>query len=407
MRLSREQKSFAFILFILIIVVMVIVRVAMSLVRDPVADKLKKDQVVKVLFVIRGRDGTALCSDVFLYYPESKKGAVIDIPGNTGSIWKSLGRVDRIDVIYRDRGMDAYIDELEELLGLEIPFSISIGEDEFGRMADYLGGLPVFIPEPVDMSDGSGGRWLLPGGSVNLDGEKLKDYMEYMLDDEDETARDGRRLMAFTSFLTALKNSRPDMLDKTNFAYYSSCMHGNVDEDGLYELLSLLTDFDSNFLTTQSVLGSERLVDGKKLIFPFLNGQLVKDVVKQKVRMLIASDDQDNRRVYVVEVLNGTYQQGLARNASILLENAGYSILRVGNADRMDYEHTVIINHIGNEVAARTLGDFISCYNMIDEEIDLGDDSPEDVDFTLVLGGDWDGRYVRGGFGKEEAEAKD
>ncbi len=405
MSLSREQKSAAFVLFILMIVAMVVVKVAMSLTRDPVAENLKKDQVVKVLFVIRGRDGSALCSDVFLLYPDSKKGAVIDVPGNTGAIWKSLGRVDRIDVIYRDRGMAAYLAEIEELLGLDIPFAIGIGEEEFGRMADYLGGLSLFIPDPVDRPDGNGGRWLLPSGAVNLDGEKLRDYMEYILDDEDESARDGRRLAAFTSFLTAMKDRRSDILNKGHFAYYSSCMEGNVDEDGLYELLEVITDFDSNFLTSQSILGSERLVDGQKLIFPFLNGQLVKDVVKQKVRMLIAQDSQDNRRVYVVEVLNGTYQQGLARNASILLENAGYSILRVGNADRMDYEHTVIINHIGNEAAARTLGDFISCYNMIDEEIDLGDDANEDVDFTLVLGDDWDGRYVRGGFGKEDVEA--
>ncbi|MBQ9538477.1 MAG: LCP family protein [Treponema sp.] len=407
MAFSREQKSAAFIMFIMVIVVMVVVRIALSLTHDPVAEKLKKDQVVKVLFVIQGKGGEALTSDVFLYYPASKKGAVIDIPGNTGAIWKSLGRVDRIDVIYRDKGMAAYVDEIEDLLGLEIPFSIGIGADDFGRLADYLGGLPVFIPDPVDMPDGSGGRWLLPSGAVKLDGEKLSDYMNYLLEDEDKSAREERRLAAFISLLTAFKEHRPDILDKNNFSYYSSCMNGNVDGDGLHELLDLVTDFDTNFLTTQSVLGSERLVDGQKLIFPFLNGQLVKDVVKQKVRMLIAQDSQDNRRVYVLEVLNGTYQQGLARNASILLENAGYNIFRVGNADRMDYEHTVIINHIGNEEAARTLGDFISCYNMIDEEIDLDDNKDEDVDFTVILGGDWDGRYVRGAFGKEEAEEKE
>ncbi len=410
MSLSREQKSAVFILFIIIVVAMVVVRVAMSLVRDPVADNLKKDQIVKVLFVIQDGQGSALCSDVFLFYPDSKKGAVIDVPGNTGAIWKSLGRVDRIDVIYRDKGMVAYREEIEDLLGLDISFSIAIGEAEFGRLADFLGGLSVFIPDPVDKENASGGRWLLPSGAVNLDGEKLRDYMEYLEDDEDESARDERRLSAFTSFLTAMKDKRADILDKENFLYYSSCMNSNVDADGLYELLTVITNFDSNYLTTQSILGSERLVDGQKLIFPLLNGQLVKDVVKQKLRMLIAQDSQDNRRVYVVEVLNGTYQQGLARNASILLDNAGFNILRVGNADRMDYEHTVVINHIGNEEAAKALGDFISCYNIIDEEIDLEnetDEGEEDVDFTLVLGDDWDGRYVRGGFGKEEAEANE
>ena len=407
MNLSREQKSAAFILFIVLVIVAVAAMIAMSLVRDPVAENLKKDQVVKVLFVIRDDAGSALSSDVFLFYPDSRKGAVIDVPGNTGAIWSSLGRVDRIDTIYRERGMQTYLAEIEDLLGLEIPFSISIGETEFGRMVDFLGGLSVFIQAPVDKDDGFGGRWLLPSGAVNLDGEKLRDYMEYLLDYEDEAARDERRLAAFTSFLLALKNRRSEVLEKDTFSYYASCMESNVDSDGLYELLSVITDFDSNYLTTQSILGSERLVDGQKLIFPFLNGQLVKDVVKQKLRMLIARDSQDNRRVYVIEVLNGTYQQGLARNASILLDNAGYNILQVGNADRMDYEHTVIINHIGNEEAAKALGDFISCYNIITEEIDLDDEGDEDVDFTLILGNDWDGRYVRGGFGKDDAEAKD
>ncbi len=407
MNLDRGQKSIIFILFIIIFVVMITVRVMMSLVRDPVGDNLKKDLVLKVLFVIQDDQGCALCSDVFLFYPNSKKGAVIDIPGNTGAIWKSLGRVDRIDVIYRDRGMVAYREEIEDLLGIDIPFSISIGESEFGRMADFLGGLSVFIPNPVDKDNGEGGRWLLPSGAVNLDGEKLLDYMEYLDDNEDESARDERRLLTFTSFLTALNSNRKDILDKDNFFYYASCIKSNIDDDELHELLGVITDFDTNYLTSQSILGSERLVDGQKLIFPFLNGQLVKDVVKQKLRMLIAQDSQDNRRVYVIEVLNGTYQQGLARNASILLDNAGYNILQVGNADRMDYEHTVIINHIGNEEAAKALGDFISCYNIIDEAIDLGNDMDAgDVDFTLVLGDDWDGRYVRGGFGKEESGAE-
>ena len=71
----------------------------------------------------------------------------------------------------------------------------------------------------------------------------------------------------------------------------------------------------------------------------------------------------------------------------------------------MDYDHTAIINHIGNGEAVRALGDFIRCYNIIDEDIDLDDDGDEDVDFTLILGADWDGRYVRGGFGKEASGA--
>ena len=103
----------------------------------------------------------------------------------------------------------------------------------------------------------------------------------------------------------------------------------------------------------------------------------MKDVVKQKIRMLINQDPNTNHRVYVLEILNGTYKQGLARNASILLENAGYNILQVGNGDRMDYEHTVIIDHIGNSEAAAALGDFITCYNIITDSEGLSSDDDD------------------------------
>ena len=63
------------------------------------------------------------------------------------------------------------------------------------------------------------------------------------------------------------------------------------------------------------------------------------------------------------------------------------------NADTQDYEKTVIINHIGNEEVAKNLGDFIHCTNIVDE--DLNPDTDANVDFTLILGRDFDGRYVR------------
>ena len=67
------------------------------------------------------------------------------------------------------------------------------------------------------------------------------------------------------------------------------------------------------------------------------------------------------------------------------------------NADSDDYEKTVIIDHIGNELEAQSLASFINCSNIITEEIKDDDELEADslVDFTIILGRDFDGRYVR------------
>ena len=166
-------------------------------------------------------------------------------------------------------------------------------------------------------------------------------------------------------------------------------------------MIKIVSDIQTDTVTTQAVVGSPRVVDGKTLLFPYMDGQLMKDIVKQRIRMLV-SDSTGENRTYNIEILNGTLKQGLAQRASTSLNGAGYKVIKVGNADRNDYEHTVIINHIGNDEAASSLGDFITCYNIINEELRTYEDDVSDVDFSIILGKDWDGRYVRGGFGKDD-----
>lgn len=146
------------------------------------------------------------------------------------------------------------------------------------------------------------------------------------------------------------------------------------------------------------------MVDGKELLFPFYDGQLIKDVVNQASNALVNLEDMSVNRIYVLEIQNGTMVQGLARNTAALLKSAGYDVLSTLNAERQDIEKTQIINHIGNADIAKNLGDFIHCTNIVEEEIkpdgedgyDNAYEASSNVDFTIILGKDFDGRYVKG-----------
>ena len=147
-----EQKGALFLLVIILIIISVSVIFFVSLQRDAVTEKLGNDQVLRTLFVMEDEDGTPLFSNVLIYYPVSKKGAIVNIPGNTGAIFQSLGRVDRIDDVYKEKGIGAYVKEIENLLGCNIPFYVQMYLPDFERLSDMLGGLRVFIPLPVDQA---------------------------------------------------------------------------------------------------------------------------------------------------------------------------------------------------------------------------------------------------------------
>ena len=407
MSLSREKKGLLFLGLIFVILVAAVIVVAVSLRTDPVADNLRDDQVIKTLVVVNDGNGNALSTDVFVYYPVTQKGALFDIAGNTGAIYKSLGRVDRIDAIYRELGINVYRSEIAKLIDQTIPFTLEISLDDLGKLTDLLGGMKVFVPSPVDATGENGERWLLPSGAVTLDGDKIQTYILYRLADETDSVQSDRRQDVVVALFSAIRDKKNIIFTKKNFPAYASLFKANIDSDALYTLLLHFSNVDADRLSPQSITGSLRSVDGQTLLFPYYNGQLIKDVVKQRISMLLNNNNEVQTRVYVVEIQNGTGQQGLARNTSALLQNAGYDILQAINADRDDYEHTVIINHIGNTEAAETLGNFITCKNIEVEKIqsDVEDrDNVAQVDFTLILGKDFDGRYVRGGYKPEPKE---
>ncbi len=396
------NNSALFLILILLIIIGVSVFLALSLRTDTVDDNLKNDSVIKTLFVMHDGD-KVLFTDVFIYYPVSKRGALINILGNTGSIYRSLGRVDRIDTIFAEKGIEVYKSEIEKLVGQSIPFYITIELDKFSELTDMLGGIKVFIPAAVDVKSESDERYLIPSGVVTLDGDKVYTYLTYTDPNESEEDVIERGQNVMVSFLSALNLNNVYLANKKRFTHYEKRLCSNLQGKDLNKLILEISNVDAERLVPQKITGSRRVVDGKVLLFPFYDGQLIKDVVKQATSSLIALEETNVSRIYVLEIKNGTTVQGLARNTAALLQSAGYDVLNTANADSNDYEHTVIINHIGNAEIGKNLGDFIRCTNIVDEEIAPGsgyNDVNANVDFTIILGKDFDGRYVKINGGK-------
>ncbi len=401
-------KSYMFLIIIAVVLISAIVVLAVSLQSDPVAEALENDEVIKILFVLH--DGPQIIwSDLLIYYPVTHGGAIFDIPRNTGAIYRALksasgqnGRTDGIEMVYTELGIDAFTQEIEKLTGTDIHFTVQISLDNFSTLTDMMGGLRIFIPSPVDYrtavgTQGDGVQYLLPSGAINLDGDKIRTYLEYQLPDESQSDIQDRKQNTVVAMFSAFNKNKNTIFTKQVFPHYSKLFEANVDSDGLFQLLQQVAEIDADRLSPQTITGSLRSVDGKQLLFPYYDGQLIKDVVKQTTSALVSTDGIIASRVYVLEIQNGTKTQGLARNTAALLQSAGYEVLSMINADSDDIENTYIVDHIGNETVAQGLAEFIRCKNIqtaaIQEDESLEADSL--VDFTIVLGKDFDGRYVR------------
>ena len=133
---------------------------------------------------------------------------------------------------------------------------------------------------------------------------------------------------------------------RENFKIFSDCFKSNLNKKDFGELLEIITKIDYERVTQLEVTGLNQSVDGKVLLYPFRNGDFIKEVVRRAVSSIITASGSSNDRAYVIEIQNGTKVQGLARNTQILLQGAGFEVLNISNAPSNEYEQTEIVDLI-------------------------------------------------------------
>jgi anionic cell wall polymer biosynthesis LytR-Cps2A-Psr (LCP) family protein len=368
---------------------------------DPVEEVLTRDRVVSVLYIIE-KDQKPLSSYVLMCYPHTRRAAILDIPGELGLLIRRINRVDRIDTVFDPGKVSNFKTEIENLLGVEITFSIVINLENLGKAVDLVEGVEIFIPARVQLPDDEA-PVLFPSGLCRLDGDKAKVFFSYKAPDEDAEMAIFRRQRFFISFLkrqaemnNALKNSAITQM-------YQSYMQSDLKQRAMMRLLDVFASTDFERASMQSVGGNFREVSGKMLLIPFYDGGLIKDIVRQTLGTLTrTADGALSDRVFTVEVLNGTTVNGLAGRTAEILRSFGYDIISIGNADHYGKEKTTVTDRSGMEGMARNFASIIRCDNINFEA--PARENPDIVmqsyeyrsDFTLVIGRDFNGRYVTG-----------
>jgi anionic cell wall polymer biosynthesis LytR-Cps2A-Psr (LCP) family protein len=391
-RTRSIDKGIYLLAAILVIVVAAGIFLYLQVRTDPVTQAINEEQYITVLFVVSDEEGRPVVSEVFFYHPVTHNGAILDVPGDVGLIIESLQRVDRIDVLYEPGDVGPYKSRIERLIGVEIPFFIELDLDGVEGIVDLVEGVDLFIANPVDLRQ-DGEPVLLPSGSVVLDGRKAVTFLTYEDDQETDIDRAGRR----QKFVQAVLDRFADMSDflhqESTYPYVRSFVSTNMDRRGFLAFVETMTELDTEQMVFQRVLGTKRDVDNQTLLFPHHDGKLIKDTVRQTLTTLADADMLMGReQVATVEVLNGTLVNGLAGRTAEIFRSFGYDLAAPQNADRQDYEHTVVLARKGDLATAQQVARIINCTRVHAEPAE-GIDAA--VDVTVILGKDFDGRYCR------------
>ena len=385
-----KKKIFApsniILLVILLVILATSVYIALSVRGDNVQKQLSEGKSIAFIFNMTDKKNI-LFSEVFIYHHKTHRTAVIDIPVNYGSLIKSLGRMDRIDVLYKKGKPEQYIQKIEHESGLVIPFYFDFDLEEFKNCVDLLGGLEMVIGTPVMRHETLADTVLLPGGRHKLDGDKV---VEYILNEERSSADSdlsNSRQRLIQTFISALGANKELLLKNEVFPILYSNMDTNMTKSDLKSFLGAMAEADCHRMIFHRVLGDKKMVDDKVMLFPHFEGKLLREGLKQIVEALGNTNVIEGSNINI-EILNGTTVGGLANRTSMTYRSLGYNVTTVGNADTVDVEETCIIGHKNDISVIERVAGVIKCRNISAE-------SETEGTITIILGKDFDGRQCK------------
>ena len=390
-RSRRADRSIILLAFIVVIIVATGVYLYLQLRVDQITDSLKKKQPLATLFIF-SQGEKPLFFEVFLYNPDTRKGSLFYVPANVGGVIANINKVDGIDVLYRRANPAPLAQKIEQLTGVRMQSVIDVTREDAGRLVDLMGGVDVFIPNPVDLAQ-DGRRILLPSGSVTLDGDKAQDFISYQDPLESDADMIGRRQRFLQALLKGLGENNAFLLQRGPFRMLRTLLRTNLPPRALGSFIAEMGRFDSERMVLQRVLGTTRSVDGRDLLFPHQEGELLKQAVKQTLAANASNEFVPPEALSItVEVLNDTRTAGLANRARDLFQSYDMEVMAPNNADNDQYQNTVVLDRKGSIENAKKVADIIRCtrvYSKPDPQLDQA------VDVTVILGRDFDGRYVK------------
>ena len=390
-RAGRFDKGIVLLALIVVVLVATVLIAYLTLRTDLFTEKLKNGQPLAMLFSFFGEDEDAFF-EVVLYHPGTNKAADVHVPGNTAALLQSLGRYGPVSQLYRRDNLEPLRAKIGELAGFALPFHVDLDAASLTRLVDLLGGVELFIPNPVDLTEGEA-RVLFPSGSVVLDGAKALEFVRYTDPQETALEKIDRRQKLLKAILARVGERAELLLHPRVLPVAADLLGTNLTRRGVEAFVREMTELKGDEFTFSRAMGREQVVDGVTILFPAEDGQQLTDRLSQRLGSIATLETTEDDLTITVEVLNGTARSGLARQAAAHLESFGIVVppTAIGNADRDDHEHTVVLDRRGKPGAAARIADLLRCRRVEPPEDGAGEAS---VDVTVILGRDFDGKYV-------------
>jgi len=362
----------------------------------------------------KGHNGPYLTDTVILatYRPSTDEVALLSIPRDLVVHTREFGSV-KLNAVnafaeQRERGSGpaAVARILSTILDQPIEYWLRIDFNGFERAIDAVGGVEVAVERPfvdnqfpVASDDWQVRTVSFAAGPQHMDGKAALEYARSRHGSNGEGS-DFARSRRQEKILVALREKllrAGTLLNPFTIEELISTVRDSLDMNfETWELLRLARsaadvrseDIALRVMTNANILESGVNADGAFVLMPRGNDW---GLVRDFARGVFDEGAAERRAEVRIEVQNGTAVTGLAQRTASLLADAGYRVVRVGNANERGFEKSVLYD-LSNGARTEELAKLRAIVNanvapaIPASLVSIDGAPPAELDFILIVG---------------------
>ncbi|TDO85444.1 LytR family transcriptional attenuator [Halanaerobium saccharolyticum] len=225
---------------------------------------------------------------------------------------------------------------VEEMLDIDIDYYLETDFTGFEKIIDRLGGINIKVSERLHYVDKAGGLYInIPAGQQTLNGEEALQYVRYR-----DIRGDIGRIERQQKFINAVlaKVLSPSIIPKIPgvIKEVNQAVNTNIPFQDITPFLNTAKEINLNQIESKMLPGRPEYIDGISYWVPNL------EQAEIMIDNLVRNKSYIQNKKYQLTVLNGVGESGAASRTADLLKQYGFQIAEIGNADRYNYQSSII-----------------------------------------------------------------
>jgi LCP family protein required for cell wall assembly len=360
--------------------------------KSRIEELLEKDTDISWISVENNRGKTESII-LHFYNPKTNNLAALVVPSKTRLKieYEDKPTYDIVRNIYSKGGAGIVKKTIEKLTGETFDFYFVYDLSGVEKFVDLLEGLEVYNPNNLNYIDNQNSIFIkVPKGKVMLDGAKVKEFLLFKYGKAGpRTMVENHRIVAealldrIGDIESLIDNSRVSKL-------LTKKIDTNLSKRDLKVFVDEMKSVNSSKLFFYRMYGKNTVIKDESFITPIEDGSWLRIRIENVKNFISEEGPSPIGDELNIEILNGSTNPGQAQSLRNYFVEYGFNIVHYGNALRSDYDKTLVIDRTGRPSVAKRIADIINC-----DEVHTRIDKSLMVDVTIIIGNDFEGRFVR------------